>query len=77
MPGAPASDPNAPIILDTDTRTLGTAIGKVVAALKSGRLDTNAAPDELAQHLTVLGLGESEAFEAIGAALDRVKEKAP
>jgi hypothetical protein len=71
---APAADPNAPVILDTDTRTLGRAIGEVAAALKSGALDADVAPDELAKRLTALGLGESEAFEVVWAALDRIKE---
>jgi len=30
--------------------------------------------DELAKRLTALGLGESEAFEVVWAALDRIKE---
>jgi Family of unknown function (DUF6065) len=75
-PDAPAADPNAPIILDTDTRTLGRAIGDVVAALKSGQLDADAGSDALARRLTALGLGESEAFEVIWAAIDRVNEDA-
>jgi Family of unknown function (DUF6065) len=44
-PDAPAADPNAPIMLDTDTRTLGRAIGDIAAALKSGALGSDAAPD--------------------------------
>jgi hypothetical protein len=72
--GAPPADPNAPIILDTDTRTLGRAIGEVAAALKSGALNSDASPDELAKRFTTLGLGESEALEVVWAALDRVKE---
>lgn len=55
---APAADPNAPVILDTDTRTLGRAIAEVAAALKSGALGPDAAPDELASRLTVPGLGQ-------------------
>jgi hypothetical protein len=71
---SPAADPNAPVILDTDTRTLGRAIGEVATALKAGALDADAAPDDLARRLTVLGLGESEAFEVVMAAMERVKE---
>jgi hypothetical protein len=74
---APAADPNAPIILETDTRTLGRAMGDVAAALNAGLLDSDAAVDELAKRLTALGLGESEALELIWAAIDRVKEAAP
>lgn len=73
-PDSPAADPNAPIILDTDTRTLGRAIGEVAAALKSGALDADAGPDALAKHLAPLGLGESEALEVVWAAVDRVNE---
>lgn len=73
-PEPPAADPNALVILDTDTRTLGRAIGEVVAALTSGALDAEAAPNELARRLMVLGLGESEAFEVIMAAMDHVRQ---
>jgi hypothetical protein len=73
-PDAPAADPNAPVILETDTRTLGRAIGEIASALKSGALDSDTTPDELARRLTPLGLGESEALEVVWAALDRVKE---
>jgi hypothetical protein len=75
--GAPPADPNAPVILDTDTRTLGRAIGEVAAALKSGALNSDASPDELAKRLTTLGLGASEALEVVWAALDRIKEDPP
>ena len=75
-PDALAADPNAPIILDTDTRILGRAIGDVAAALKSGTLGSDAVPDALARRLTTLGLGESEALEVILAAIDRVEEDA-
>ncbi len=75
-PDAPAANPNAPIILDTDTKTLGRAIGEVAAALRSGALDSDAPPDALAKRLTALGLGESEALEVVWAALDRVEEDA-
>ncbi len=73
--GPATADPNAPVILETDTRTLGRVIGEVAAALKSGTLDADAGRDALAKRLTVLGLGESEAFEVVWAALERVKEK--
>jgi hypothetical protein len=73
-PDAPAADPNAPVVLDTDTRTLGRAIGEVAVALKSGALDSETAPDELAKRLMTLGLGESEALEVVWAALDRLKQ---
>jgi Family of unknown function (DUF6065) len=76
-PEAPIADPNAPVILGTDTRTLGRVIGEVAAALKSGALDSDAGTDALAKRLTVLGLGESEAFEVVWAALERVKEDPP
>jgi hypothetical protein len=75
-PDAAPPDPNAQIILDTDTRTLGTVIGDVAAALKSGALATDAALDALVKRLTTLGMGESEAFEVAWAALDRTKEHA-
>jgi hypothetical protein len=75
-PDAPEISPIAPIILDTDTKTLGRAIGEVAAALRSGVLDSDAPPDALARRLTSLGLGEAEALEVIWAALDRVEEDA-
>jgi hypothetical protein len=75
-PDAPPARPNAPVILDTDTRALGRAIGEVAAALKAGALDGDAVPDALARRLTAVGLGESEALEVIWAALDRVEEDA-
>lgn len=75
-PDAPAANSNAPVILDTDTRTLGRVIGEVAAALKSGALDSDEAPDTLAMRLTALGLGASEAVEVVLAAMDRIKEDA-
>jgi hypothetical protein len=75
-PDAPAPAPNAPVILDTDTKTLGAVIGDVAAALKSGGLESDAALDALARRLTALGLGESEAFEVVWAAIDRAKADA-
>jgi hypothetical protein len=60
------------------SRSLGRrrAIAEVAAALKSGTLECDAGTDALVKRLTALGLGESEAFEVVMAAIDRAKENA-
>jgi hypothetical protein len=69
--GAPtAADLNAPVNLQTDTVTLGKAIGEVAAAIRSGAVEDDAARDALAKRLAAIGLGESEAAEVIWAAMD-------
>jgi Family of unknown function (DUF6065) len=65
----PEADPNAPVVLQTDTGTLGKAIAEVAAAINAGSLDADPAVDALARRLGALGLGQSEALEVIWAAL--------
>ena len=64
------ADPNAPVILQTDTATLGRALGEVIAAIKSGAADADSGADALAKRLAMIGLGPSEALEVIWAAMD-------
>jgi hypothetical protein len=71
---APEIDLNAPVILITDTKTLGQALADLAVALKSGELEDDTVLDQLAARLTALGLGESEAFEVVWAALARIKK---
>ena len=69
--GAPTTaDLNAPIILQTDTLTLGRAIGELAAAIRSGAVENDTGRDALAKRLAAIGLGESEAAEVIWAAMD-------
>lgn len=70
QPDAPPADPNAPVSLQTDTATLGKAMGEVAAAIAGGSLDSEVVQGKLAKQLAAIGLGESEALEVIWAALD-------
>jgi Family of unknown function (DUF6065) len=62
-------DPIAPIVLRTDTATLGRAVGQIVAAIGSGALEDEQAARDLAKELGEIGLGQSEALEVINATL--------
>lgn len=68
VPASP--DLSAPLIVETDTETLGKAIGDVAAAMNSGALASDKALTALAKRLASLGLGEAEALEVIGVAMD-------
>jgi Family of unknown function (DUF6065) len=72
MPQGSDADPDlsAPVILETDTHTLGRAIGRIAAAINSGSLKADRELVRLAKSLTVLGLGEAEALEMIAEASD-------
>jgi hypothetical protein len=58
-------DPNAPVILQTDTATLGKVIGEIAAAIGAGSLESDPAVDALAKRLVAIELGESEALEVV------------
>jgi hypothetical protein len=68
------ADPSAPVVLRTDTTTLGRAVGRIVAAIGSGALDDDQAAFDLAKQLGEIGLGQSEALEVISATLAWVEE---
>jgi hypothetical protein len=65
----PEPDPTAPIVLQTDTATLGRALGEIILAARSGALDDEAALPGVAKQMSVIGLGEAEATEVLTAAL--------
>lgn len=69
----PEPDPNAPVILQTDTETLGKVIGEIAAAIRADSLDSDAAVDVLVKRLAAIGLGESEALEVVLTAMARAE----
>jgi len=76
--GEPAErDANAPVLLATDTATLGRVIGEVARAVSDGRATSDAGYQALADRLTALGLGESEAAEVLASAIETVDPAAP
>ncbi|HUN40618.1 MAG TPA: DUF6065 family protein [Acetobacteraceae bacterium] len=64
------ASPNAPIHMQTDTATLGRAIGAVARAMNREGAEPAADQAALARQLMMLGLGESEAVEVVWAACD-------
>lgn len=72
-----APDPNAPVILQTDTATLGKVMAEVASALRDGTAADDSERTALAKRLMVLGLGESEALEVLWAAIDHSGQDAP
>jgi hypothetical protein len=70
VPDAAPPNPNAPVILQTDTAALGQAIAQVCAAIKAGALQSDSDRLALARRLGAIGLGESEALEVIWAATE-------
>jgi Family of unknown function (DUF6065) len=74
--GAPADvDTNAPVVLQTDTITLGKAMGEVAAAIAAGALGDDSAIDALSKRLTAIGLGQSEALEVIWTAIEHAEAR--
>jgi hypothetical protein len=67
---AAEADPNAPVILQTDTATLGKVVSEIAATIAAASPPSDEAVDALAKRLSAIGLGESEALEVIWAAID-------
>jgi hypothetical protein len=70
------ADPNAPVVLQTDTSTLGKVIGEIATAIGAGSPVSDQVVDALAKRLGAIGLGESEALEVIWAAIDSAESGA-
>ncbi len=74
-PFAPASeapfDPAAPVAVHSDTATLGAVMADLAIALRDGALADEAGRAAMVARLRTLGLGASEAYEVLFAAIDR------
>ena len=67
----PPADPVAPIAVHSDTATLGEVMGDLAIAVGRGTLEDEAGRAAMVKRLRTLGMGASEAYEVLWAAIDR------
>ena len=68
---APPFDPVAPLAVHSDTATLGEVMGDLATAIAKGTLADEAGRAAMVKRLRTLGIGASEAYEVLWAAIDR------
>lgn len=67
----PPFDPVAPIAVHSDTASLGQVMADLAIALNAGTLADDAGRATMVRRLRSLGMGASEAYEVLWAAIDR------